>query len=271
MDKVTSFEQYKEVIAKAKQSGFQLTNCFFLAAETREKIEKGSLFFHVIENGLLLLDDLGDFYRCYYYLSGDKRPSKVRLSKNAVIELPFTGELADRQREQVRIINLMGFKLGRESGLMSLPSEKILDVNDRKAPVQSSFAMRGDAAQIYALLYQTFDPLYAFLPSMAELENSIDHKMIFTIHDGEKVSAFLNSRFEKRTAFINHIVVDRQFRGRGYGELLIKAYHEKYHRDVATFQHWVDLDNHAAINMYRKFGYKFSLRKANEYILMMEE
>lgn len=53
--------------------------------------------------------------------------------------------------------------------------------------------------------------------------------------------------------------------------MILKAYHDRYKTEVMSFNHWVDLNNIAAVNMYRSFGYEFNLRKANEYILITEE
>ena len=37
-------------------------------------------------------------------------------------------------------------------------------------------------------------------------------------------------------------------------------------KDVDEYIHWVDIDNDRAISIYRKFGYNFGIKKANEYI-----
>ena len=56
MDKIRSYEQYREQLARARASGYRSSNCFFLPEAVREKIAAGSLFFLSVENGLLLLD-----------------------------------------------------------------------------------------------------------------------------------------------------------------------------------------------------------------------
>ena len=119
MWKIESLAQYNQLIDRAEQQGFALTNCFFLPAAVQKKVEDGTLYGLEVGSGLLLLDDNGGFYRCYYYLSPQGKPDRLTLDKNAVIEFPFNGVMGERQRQQVSLIDRMGFRLGRESGMMS--------------------------------------------------------------------------------------------------------------------------------------------------------
>lgn len=266
MNKVLTHEQYKETIAQAKLDGYSLSNNFFLPAAIREKIAEASLSFHSIENGLLLLDDCGDFYRCYYYLSRQASPGMPRLDKPAVIELPFNGNLNDNQLLQISRIETMGFRLGRESAMMSRPADDSACCSGGNYGI-CAYAMAQDAPQILHLLYLCFDPLYAFLPTLEQLLCSIAEGRVIVIRCGDKIAAALVSSFEKGIASIRQVAVNPEFRGKGYGKEILCAYHKKYLGEAASFQHWVDINNTPAVNMYQSAGYGFSHRKANEYIL----
>ena len=271
MDKLFSFQQYKDIITIAKQNGFKLSNCFFLPAEINRKINEGTLFFENIQNGLLLLEDLTDFYRCYYYLPVEGKPEKIQLNKDAVIELPFNVTLNEKQLLQIEKIEAMGFHLGRESGVMSSASDNIVVYDDVQINELCCHAYEQDATQILDLMNLNFNPLYSFLPTLQELCSAIKEENVFVIRDGERIVAALISGFEKKVATIHLVAVDSAYRGKSLGKVIVQAYHDNYKDKAIIFQHWVDLNNAAAVNMYCNFGYKFNLRKANEYILIVKE
>lgn len=271
MDRILTLKQYKDILIEAKSNGFVLSNCFFLAAELNRKIGEGTFLFKPIQNGLLLLDDLGDFYRCYYFLSSKDEPGEIQLDKDAVIELPFNSTLNGKQLLQVDKIKTMGFCLGRESGMMWSDPKKIITCDYSQQDKICCLAEEKDAKQVLALMTSCFNPLYAFLPSMNELCSFVKEGRVLVIRDGMNIAAALISGFEKRIATIKHVAVDPDYRGKDYGKVLLNTYHNKY-KDIATsFQHWVDLNNTVAVSMYRNFGYEFNLRKANEYIFIVKE
>lgn len=267
MNKIKSPEQYKEIIGTAKANGYKLTNCFFMPAAIRQKTADGTLFYENTDGGLLLLDDIVDFYRCYYYLSESVEPKPVHLDKQAVIEFPFTGELNEKQLAQIEKIEAMGFHLGRESGMMTCQGDKIIKRTIQQSDFTVETASENDAQKVFDLITGTFNPLYSFLPKLSELHDIIAEGRVLAIHCGSDLAAALISSVEKKSAIINQVAVDPVYRGKGLGKLIVQAYHDKYMAEIPTFQHWVDLNNTPAVNMYKSFGYEFSLRKANEYIL----
>lgn len=266
MDKVQSFEQYKETLKLAKSKGYVLSNCFLLPAAVRQKIQDASLFFHWIEHGLLLLDDRSDFYRCCYFLPASEFPGQISLGKPSVIEFPFNGTPNQSQLLQIRMIESMGFHLGRESGLMSASSDRIREVSPAQEPGPVCAAEPEDAPEILALMYASFNPLYAFLPTEEELETAIREGRVLVIRSGDKVAAALISGFERGIASIQQVAVDPAFRGKRLGRQIVEHYHAKYMEEARSFQHWVDLNNRVALNLYHSFGYELVSRKANEYI-----
>ena len=264
--KLSSLEQYKALVAKAKNTGYTLSNCYFLAPEIQKKIDADSLYGLPLSQGLLLLEDCGSFYRCYYYL-GDSTPEPVKLDKDAVIEFPFNAALNEKQQRQIELIGQLGFRLGRESALMRVASDKIK--RELPADERCQLAIQSDAEEIMRLLYGEFNPLYAFLPTEAELAREIEEKHVFVVRDQSQPVGVLVSSFSKKTATTNLLAINPNYRGNGLGGQLLDFYHKYYRADAAAFQHWVDLENEPAIRMYQKFGYEFTSRKANEYIYMI--
>ncbi|MBQ9211540.1 MAG: GNAT family N-acetyltransferase [Clostridia bacterium] len=205
----------------------------------------------------------------------------VALEKDAVIEFPFQGKMNEKQQRQVKMIEELGFSLGRESSMMMRKGERekrsavqqqrgegheLYSQKCSKQRQEIQYAQQEDAEQILQLLCAAFDPLYSFLPSQKELWDKIEKRQVIAIHEGEQVTACLISNFEKNKASIEQVVVSPQQRGRGWGKELLMMYHAKYAVEASSFQHWVDIHNEPAVNMYVQAGYEFQSRKANEYI-----
>ena len=265
MDKPLTYEAWKQAQTEARAKGWKLSNCFFLPAELKRLAERGCLSLQEVENGLFLLEDCGSFFRCYYLLSATEHPSPLQLDREAVVEFPFTGELNPTQRLQIGRLQELGFVLGRESGMMTCAAADVrsleLDLSEVRNPQPD------ELPEIDDLLRRSFDPRFAFLPAREEIAQAAADGMVFSIFRDGHLAAILVSGHEKNVATVHQITVDEVYRGRGLGKLLLEAYHRHYAGIASTFRHWVDLHNAPALAMYRAFGYEFSLRKANEYIL----
>lgn len=266
MDKLLSYEAWKQAQTEARAAGLRLSNCFFLPAELRKKIEAGVLFVQRAENALYLLEDGGSFWRCYYWFSPEKRPAPPEADREAVVEFPYAGELNQNQRAQIELLEGLGFRPARESAMMSCAPDGLIP-HPLPETEQIRSALPEELPEILALLERSFDPRFAFLPTPEELRLAAEEdRVLAAIRDG-RVAAALHAGFEKSVATVRQIAVDREYRGRGLGKSLLEAYHRRFAGQATAFQHWVDLHNRPALAMYESFGYGFSLRKANEYIL----
>ena len=266
MEALQTYEVWREEQAQARANGWKYSNCFLLPAEMRRKMEAGVLSVHRVNNGLFLLEDAGSFYRCYYYISTTERPGALCLDREAVAEFPFAGALNPDQRIQIERLTALGFVLGRESGLMSCEAEHVISRRDLDlSEVRAAHA--ADAPEIAALLERSFDPRFAFLPTAEELAQAAEDEKVLAVFRDGRLAAALVSGFEKTVATVRQVAVDTPFRGMGLGKCLLEAYHRRYAAQATAFRHWVDLHNAPALAMYRGFGYGFSLRRANEYIL----
>lgn len=265
MDEIASSADYGRLLAEAKARRWRFSNCYLLPDAARAKIAAGVLSVLRLDRGAAILEDAGEFYRFLYFLPEEGDPAPLALDKPAVAEFPFAGALRERQRREIAKLAAMGFRPGRESGMMeALPEE----LAEPAAPEGiASAAEADDADAVAALLREGFNPLFAFLPRAAELDAAVRDGRVFVVRERGRVCGALFSSFEKRVASIRQVVVSPAERGRGLGRALAAAYHRRYRGLAARFRHWVDLDNAPAIAMYRAFRYRFALRRANEYVL----
>lgn len=262
MEPVKSFEEYKGWVQRGKSLEDPVTNCYLMPAAVKEKLHSESLYAMNLENGVLLLDRMEGFYRCYYYLSPHGAYKPLVLDLPGVVEYVFQQELSEAQYRELSLLWQMGFTLGRESGRLSLSADSVKRTcsTDHVSP-----AFTGDAKEVLALFRSCFDPLYAFLPSKEELAGAIEQGNVLAVYERGRLAAALFAEVARNTASIRHLAVSESFRSRGYGKELVEAYHRRFQGSVKTFSHWVDRGNRPAMELYQRFGYSFDGRRANEY------
>ncbi len=261
-----SYEKWRQAQAIVRSNGWKYSNCFLLPAELQRKIEARVLSLQWIENGLLLLEDAGSFYRCYYFFSPTEHLGRFSSDREIVVEFPFTKMPNSAQTFQQEQLTKLGFVLERESSLMHCTSEHLVP-HELPKSVKVRTATEDDILEVLTLFVQTFDPRFAFLPTAKELQFAVTDNRVLVITQNERIVAALYARFEKTIASIRHVAVQENYRGIGLGKSILEAYHRKFSKHASAFQHWVDLHNEPAVAMYKSFGYEFSLRKANEYTL----
>jgi ribosomal protein S18 acetylase RimI-like enzyme len=86
----------------------------------------------------------------------------------------------------------------------------------------------------------------------------------------EQPAGFLQVNLKNKIYWLEHIVVDQKYRGRGLSKLLMHSFFQQgIAKDCRSFQLWVINENHAAVNLYLKYGFQYmnkstiSLLKSN--------
>lgn len=265
MNKFTDFEEYKLWVKDAKSVAGVMSNCFLMPGKVKEFIEKGCLYGMDVSNGRLLLEKADGFYRCYYFLSPELPITKASVDAPVVIEFVYNETLNEAQQQQIKLLYKMGFTLGRESSRMTLAAAEILP--EGISP-EVRLAEAKDVSDIKALFSAHFNPLYSFIPDDKEWEKALLEGTVFCVYEGDILQGALFSEINKNVAELRLLCVNPDFRGKGVGKMLVSFFHQRYRENVVQFAHWVDVNNEGAVNLYKKAGYIFDRRKANEYILL---
>lgn len=270
MTRIESSEQFGSLCRDARREGLNLTNCYLLADAVQKKAESGKLYYERLGDVLLIEEDCGDFLRLRYYMSASSEAVPFNPSKSCVTEFPFNDTLTERQAVQTEKLLKMGFSLGRESILMEAKPEDIKELSGNDPALSVEAASKKDIKEIKELLYDTFDPLYAFLPDDAELEKITDGGKMLCVYTDCSVAGVLNYTAEKNCAWISHLAVKNEYRKNGIAKALIDEYHRKCKGCVLNFRLWTDKNNNAARGLYESAGYILTARRANEYIIRKE-
>ena len=258
---INDYAAYKDAVTEAKSNGYKRTNCYFLPNQIMQLIEKGCLYMKKMEGILLIFEDVGTFYRCYYYMGNPV--GRLESDKQIVIEFPFNGTLTEEQRAQEKALLSMGFRLGCESALMYADPAVVApkgEIDPRVVPARPQ-----DISQVRQMLLETFDEIYAFIPSEEELLAKAEKGEVLVCRNNDLVTGVVTVGQTKRQAMMHSLVV--KDRGAGLGRALVHAFMIKYRDTSNLFCHWVDIHNTPAVEYHKHFGYSFGLKRANEYII----
>lgn len=263
MELIKNLEICKKLVDNRKSC---ISNCFFLPDQMKELVEKGKLYHQSLGDNFLILHKEASFYRVYYFIKESGQLSKVELDMCAVIEFPFRESMTEDQKNQVKLIEKMGFQLERESARMSMKMQecnfgrKVIEFPDLKI----EYAHEKDVRSICTLLNETFDELFSFLLPEEELLKHIENHTVLAAYFKDEVVGLYN--YEVNGKIVNGGQLAVRDVGSGIGWLIMNRFHQLYRDKVKISRLWSDLTNKSAIRMYEKAGYKFDGCKANEYV-----
>lgn len=265
MIKIDNYEACKTLIDSCRRKR-ALTNCFFLPNQLKEMIGLEKLYLLEEENIKLFLEKESGFYRTYYFIYDTDNIKPIKVSAPMVIEFPYNKVMTPAQIQHICLLKKMGFRLARESARMSMKPTEVKARNIFLKDISVDYAKTDDNIIIFELLNNTFEKMFAFLPSKEQVDSLITEKKILVCYCSGKIAGLIHMDICKNISWIRQIVVMKEYRGRGIGGILLNRYLAISKDYVNEFMLWVDLSNIAAIDMYKKAGYIFDGRMANEYI-----
>lgn len=269
MNKISSYEEYKEIIESYRRN-YIYSNVYFLKSAIQEMIDRESLYYMVLEGNLYLLQKEDGFLRLFYYIINTEIRENFSFSDTMVVEFVYKDEMKAEKKDEINFLEKLGFRLGRHSCRLELKSGEVVrkDTDCDITDIAVDYAKETDADRINALLRETFNPIYSYIPDMKEMQGIIANKSILVARYEGDIAGVLHSEIQKSNIMLWQIAVDKSCRGKGIGKTLLDEWHRIYKDSVKTFVLWTDSDNSRAINMYTTAGYKPDGRYSDEYILV---
>lgn len=257
VEKLSDIQQYQSIVER-----YRLTGCLsndYLQARAEGLIAEGRLFVDIHERNAYLLEDKGNCYRMYYYLNDMTTPDAVDvIDKPVVVEILYRG--ADH------------FPVAERDYLLVLGFEENL-IRDQYAAVYKDLtsAAQTDSIQVREaegldevawacdLFNTTFDPYSGDYIPEDEYPQLLDNGQILIAvdHKGVKMGA-LHQSVERNVAWISHVAVVPEARGKHVGQALVDTFVERNRTsDKSRYMLWVQQQNEPAVSMYRKKGFKY--------------
>jgi len=110
-----------------------------------------------------------------------------------------------------------------------------------------------DLNDLQKLLEQNFDIYTEFIPSISDLTDFIDTTYI--IKENDKIAAFAICQNIGNTTELRFLLVLKEHRQKGFGNLLLK-HSIAINEHISRYFLWVNIENKAAINLYNKMKFK---------------
>lgn len=255
LKRIKTIDRYEEIAEAFRRKGC-LSNDY-LQGEASGLIAEHRLFEHVEGNNAFLFVQKEGFYRLYYYLN-DLGDVTAFDGGNLVTEVLFRGDVETIESEVAYLEKCgMNRHLVRDQYFARYadltPPTPAVDVTVRGA--ESLEEVRW-ACILFNSVFDKWTGDYLPASCYEQLLRTNDILMA-TDSQGCLLGALHQTR-EKGAAWISHVAVSQEARGRGIGKALLEAYIDRnHHDDKSRYMLWVQRQNEAAVNMYKQKGFKY--------------
>lgn len=257
MTRLTEYAQYQAILEKFKRKGC-LSNDY-LQTRAEQLIAQGQLFAYCHDHNAYLLERKDNCFRMYYYLNDLTTIDAVAVSDQVLVtEILYRGNSGFPTAER-DYLAAMGFKenLVRDQYAAThndlAPAVSLPDVLVREA-------VDGDEVEWACDLFNaTFDPYSGDFVPREEYAQLLNNGQILVAVDrqGTRLGA-LHQTVERNVAWISHVAVPLEMRGRHVGQALLDAFADRNHTsDKSRYMLWVQQQNTAAVAMYQKKGFRY--------------
>ena len=256
LDKVETYSRYIEIVEMYGQKGC-ITNDY-LQREAESLIVEGKLFECCNEKNAFLFVQKDTCKRLYYYLN-DFSATVVFEDDDFVVEILYRGE-AFYPKDEVAYLEKCGFRInlirdqyvGMYKDLHTGTVVENLKIDEAQTIEE--------VKQACELFNASFDHFSGDYISEEEYGNLLDGKNILIAKDivTNSFLGALHLTVENKVAWISHVAVLPEARGRHVGLGLAEAFIQRNHvDDKSRYMLWVQHQNTAAVNMYQKLGFKY--------------
>lgn len=278
MYKIVSVGQFASLVKSFKKNHVSLqSNCFFLPSEVEEMTGKGKLFAEETREGIYFFVVEEECSRMYYYIEKSQTPSIKPekydiLKKPVILDFVFKGEAGLNKAGSGKWLD-KGFRPYKQYRRMECTRENFNPPDDYVQSINKFQIVKinpDDYGAVAVLWRSGLDVYSTFLQERREFEESCKKGEILgmRLKDGTPGAVAMAIK-RGRTAFLQHLAVSPELRGRGMGKALFCyiVYYVLNHYGVDKANFWVDEDNSRAIGMYRKAGFTDDGMISRQFIL----
>lgn len=256
LNKVDTYNRYLEIVEQYSPKGC-ITNDY-IQREAESLAAEGKLFGSWGEKNAFLFVKKEVCYRVYYYLN-DLNEITDFSGEDLVVEILYRGE-AFYPTEVVEYLQKCDFKINlvrdQYSGMY-----KDLQLGNFVGNLRVEKAQTiEEVKQACELFNDTFDHISGDYISESEYLSLQEGKSILIARDiaNNSFLGALHQTVENRVAWISHVAVLPEARGKHVGLAMAETFIQNNHvDDKSRYMLWVQHQNTAAVNMYQKLGFKY--------------
>ncbi len=253
---IDDFESLNQLITKFQKKN-TYSNNYFLIQQFVSLIEEKKMYVFVGQENLYLLVDRGISFQVYYHVNDLAENVDFGVSKPLMMEIVYRG----LPPEAVKIFWIRnGFKDHLTRNNLILVSKDIKQIELGESAVKIKLADTSDEAIKITALFQTeLDTYTSDAKSLAEITEYVNSQNVLCAYIGNEFAGALQFEWKQNNCWLGHIAVDNKFRGKGIANRLVAEYiRVNAINENTKFQLWVINDNLPAINLYTKFGFRYT-------------
>lgn len=259
MKLLTDISEYQEIIDRYNKKGV-LSNDY-LQKEANNLIGKKVLYADCKDHNAFLFvkKDIG--MRMYYYINDVEDMPDFSAYVDLVTEILFRGELPHSELEY---LSKCGFQLNVVRDMYGgVYKDLAYDIDFIKEVLVEKAQTLSDLQKACELFNNSFDKLSGDYITEDRYASLLDSGNILVAWSLDR-TIFLGALHQTKEGSVNvigHIAVNKEVRGQGVGKALVDAFVEwnknSERAEKTRYQLWVQHNNEAAVNMYKKKGFKY--------------
>lgn len=261
INKIDTYSDYQSLIEQYA-SVKRYTNDY-IQTEVADLIVHERLYeCHTSSNLFLLVKkDFGQNgigYRVYYYIGDVEEIADFSENKNLVTEIIFRGEKCYPQGE-IDYFGKCGFSINLKRD-QYCGMYKDLQPSEVREDISVGYAQNNEEIRMACRLFNaSFDALSGDYISELWYEALLANNQIIIAKDNNHhFLGALHQTIDKGVAWISHVAVMPEARGKHVGQALLNAFVENnYTTEKQRYMLWVQQKNEVAVNMYIKKGFKY--------------
>lgn len=255
MKQLTDPSEYNSIVEKYRQNG-----CFsndYIQQQAANLVSDRLLYADTYDRNAFLFVKRNVGIRVYYYINDFAEKADFSAYKDMVVEILFRGELPQTEMEY---LTECGFNVNLVRDLYGGMYQELAPNCQFIPRVKVEVANTLEDVESACLLFnESFDRLSGDFISESEFQDLLDSKSVLVAKSFR--NEFLGAiHFGKQGAVIvlKHLAVMKNARGCGVGKALMDACIQwNKETDKTRYQLWVQRRNDAAVNMYKKIGFKY--------------
>lgn len=254
--KITNLQEALSLIEKFKAKD-TLSNCFLLTHDIEIIVNKGLLWYANDDTNAFLFEDKGNCYRIHYMINNIDIDFNPIMDKPLILEILYRGNdgvprgVLRYWEKQGFNENLVRMNLAAKFTDISMSSPCNISMHVIKTPEEGELAR--------TLFNKSFDPYSGDYITEEQSSELVKNQQIIIAESESNFAGALHFYNIGRCAWIGHVAVCPDIRGRGFGNALVSEFIRLNHTDdKSRYALWVQAQNKPAVDMYQRFGFKYA-------------
>ena len=238
-----------------------ITNNYILIQDYQKYIEEERLWFTSDNDNAYFFLRKDGFFRMYYFLNQKRSNYTLTVNIPVVLEILFRGDKRYPEQE-VEFWQKSTFEKHLRRDCYFLKASDAIEIVEQGMSVPGFTVKKASSLEEckYAkqLIDINLDQYTGDILSLEEVEHFASGGNVYIAYQNESPCGILHASQRNKVFWLDHIVVDEAYRGMGVSKVLIDYYlQEGIIKDCAKFQLWVISNNLPAVNLYKKYQFRY--------------